>query len=67
MRKNVEPHTAVTRTSSAVATVRRPRRGERHGDGQTMVRVIVAPLRTIVPAAGSELRTVPKKPPSTRL
>jgi hypothetical protein len=67
MRKNVEPQMAVTSTSSPVARVRPRTGGSVTRAGQTMVSVIVAPLRTIVPAAGSELRTVPKKPPRTRL
>ena len=34
---------------------------------QTMVSVIVVPLRTIVPALGSDPRTVPKNPPRISL
>ena len=66
MRKNVEPQTAVTPTSSSVAQARAHPAASGH-PGLRRRRGDVLPLGACVPAAGSELRTVPKKPPRTLL
>lgn len=68
MRKKVDPHTAVSATSSAVATVpvwREVTGARGYAACQTIVRVTVEPLRAMVPAAGLDARTVPKNPPRT--
>ena len=64
MRKNVEPHTAVTPTSSSVASRARPAGAVTAG--QTIVSVMVLPLGALLPPAGSCSRTVPKNPPRAR-
>ena len=51
MRKNVDPHTAVTETSRSVASRAFPAGAATAG--QTIVSVMVLPLGALVPPAGS--------------